>query len=306
MPSTRDFILSTLGRRFLAFCLLVVIAPIAFAQDGEDSVSEDDGTAETTMNELADPAVVSDADAQAAAAIAQKLANPVASLISVPIQINYDDKYGLNENGSVWRTNVQPVIPISLNDNWNMISRTIVPIVKQSDVPIPGLSESGIGDIVQSVFFSPKKPTDNGLIWGIGPVINIPTSTKETLGPEAWAAGPTGLVLKQSGPWTYGALANPLWSFAKEDKTEINASFVQPFVSYITPKKLTYYLNTESTYNWDTKDWSVPINFGANQLMKVGNQIMQVGGGLRYWAESSEMGPKGWGVRLNMIFVFPT
>ena len=306
MPSTRDFILSTLGRRFLAFCLLVVIAPIAFAQDGEDSVSEDDGTAETTMNELADPAVVSDADAQAAAAIAQKLANPVASLISVPIQINYDDKYGLNENGSVWRTNVQPVIPISLNDDWNMISRTIVPIVKQSDVPIPGLSESGIGDIVQSVFFSPKKHTDNGLIWGIGPVINIPTSTKETLGPEAWAAGPTGLVLKQSGPWTYGALANHLWSFAKEDKTEINASFVQPFVSYITPKKLTYYVNTESTYNWDTKDWSVPINFGANQLMKVGNQIMQVGGGLRYWAESSEMGPKGWGVRVNIIFVFPT
>ena len=161
-------------------------------------------------------------------------------------------------------------------------------------------------DIVQSVFFSPKKPTENGLIWGIGPVINIPTSTKETLGPEAWAAGPTGLVLKQSGPWTYGALANHLWSFAKEDKTEINASFVQPFVSYITPKKLTYYLNTESTYNWDTKDWSVPINVGANQLMKVGNQIMQVGGGLRYWAESSEMGPKGWGVRINIIFVFPT
>jgi hypothetical protein len=230
----------------------------------------------------------------------------VASLISVPIQINYDDNYGLNDKGSVWRTNVQPVIPISLNDDWNMISRTIVPVVKQSDVPIPGVSESGIGDIVQSVFFSPKKPTDGGLIWGVGPVINLPTSTKDTLGPEAWAAGPTGLVLKQSGPWTYGALANHMWSFAKEDKTEINASFVQPFVSYITPKKLTYYLNTESTYNWDTKDWSVPINFGANQLMKVGNQIMQVGGGLRYWAESSEMGPEGWGIRLNIIFVFPT
>jgi hypothetical protein len=78
-----------------------------------------------------------------------------------------------------------------------------------------------------------------------------------------------------------------------------------PFVSYITPKKLTYYLNTESTYNWERKDWSVPINFGANQSMKVGNQIMQVGGGLRYWAESSEFRPEGWGVRLNIIFVFP-
>ena len=300
-----DLLMCLSNKRLLTFCLLVTIAPAALTQEREDVVSEDVVTAETTVDEPTDPIEGSDADAQAAS-IAQKLSNPVASLISVPIQINYDDKYGLNEKGSVWRTNVQPVIPISLNDDWNMISRTIVPIVKQSDVPIPGVSESGMGDIVQSVFFSPKKPTENGLIWGIGPVINIPTSTKETLGPEAWAAGPTGLVLKQSGPWTYGALANHLWSFAKEDKTEINASFVQPFVSYITPKKLTYYLNTESTYNWDTKDWSVPINVGANQLMKVGNQIMQVGGGLRYWAESSEMGPKGWGVRINIIFVFPT
>lgn len=300
-----DLLMCLSNKRLLTFCLLVTIAPAALTQEREEVVSEDVVTVETTVDEPTDPIEGSDADAQAAS-IAQKLSNPVASLISVPIQINYDDKYGLNEKGSVWRTNVQPVIPISLNDDWNMISRTIVPIVKQSDVPIPGVSESGMGDIVQSVFFSPKKPTENGLIWGIGPVINIPTSTKETLGPEAWAAGPTGLVLKQSGPWTYGALANHLWSFAKEDKTEINASFVQPFVSYITPKKLTYYLNTESTYNWDTKDWSVPINVGANQLMKVGNQIMQVGGGLRYWAESSEMGPKGWGVRINIIFVFPT
>lgn len=300
-----DLLMCIPNKRLLTVCLLVTIAPAALTQEREDVVSEGVVTAETTVDEPIDPTEGSGADAQAAS-IAQKLSNPVASLISVPIQINYDDKYGLNEKGSVWRTNVQPVIPLSLNDDWNMISRTIVPIVKQSDVPIPGVSESGMGDIVQSVFFSPKKPTENGLIWGIGPVINIPTSTKETLGPEAWAAGPTGLVLKQSGPWTYGALANHLWSFAKEDKTEINASFVQPFVSYITPTKLTYYLNTESTYNWDTKDWSVPINFGANQLMKVGHQIMQVGGGLRYWAESSEMGPKGWGVRVNIIFVFPT
>ena len=308
MSPIHDLLRRLLTTRLLTCCLLVAIAPVTLAQDQDGPVSENIVIAETATEEPTDSTEVSDAEAQAAAAaaIAQKLANPVASLISVPVQINYDDKYGLNEKGSVWRTNVQPVIPISLNDDWNMISRTIVPIVKQSDVPIPGLSESGVGDIVQSVFFSPKKPTNSGLIWGIGPVINIPTSTKETLGPEAWAAGPTGLVLKQSGPWTYGALANHLWSFAKEDKTEINASFVQPFVSYITPKKLTYYLNTESTYNWDTKDWSVPINVGANQLMKVGNQIMQVGGGLRYWAESNEMGPNGWGVRLNIIFVFPT
>ena len=239
------------------------------------------------------------------ASIAQKLANPVASLVSVPIQINYDDNYGLGDEGSIWRTNVQPVIPFSLNDDWNLISRTILPVVFQSDFPVPGRDESGLGDTVQSLFFSPKEPTAGGLIWGVGPVLNIPTSTKDALGPGAWAAGPTGLVLKQNGPWTYGALANHLWSFAKEDNNEINASFVQPFVSYITPKKLTYYVNTESTYNWEARSWAVPINVGANQLMKFGNQIMQVGGGLRYWAESSEFGPQGWALRVNVIFVFP-
>ncbi len=239
------------------------------------------------------------------ASIAQKLANPVASLISVPIQINYDDKYGVGEKGSIWKTNVQPVIPVSLNDDWNMISRTILPFIDQSDFPVQGHGESGVGDVVQSFFFSPKAPTAGGLIWGVGPVINIPTATKDALGPRAWAAGPTGLVLKQSGPWTYGALGNHLWSFAKEDNTEINASFVQPFVSYITPKKLTYYLNTESTYNWDSKDWSVPINVGANQLVKFGNQLMQIGGGVRYWADSGEFGPKGWALRVNVVFVFP-
>ena len=80
---------------------------------------------------------------------------------------------------------------------------------------------------------------------------------------------------------------------------------MQPFVSYITPKKLTYYLNTESTYNWDSKDLSVPINVGANQLVKFGNQLMQIGGGVRYWADSGEFGPKGWALRMNVVFVFP-
>ena len=177
----------------LASLALAFVGQHVAAQNADEAISEEDVTAEQTSGASQD---ASDAEAQAAA-IAQKLSNPVASLISVPIQINYDDNYGLNDKGSVWRTNVQPVIPISLNDDWNMISRTIVPVVKQSDVPIPGVSESGIGDIVQSVFFSPKKPTDGGLIWGVGPVINLPTSTKDTLG---LGCGPNRVGFKTEWP----------------------------------------------------------------------------------------------------------
>jgi hypothetical protein len=238
--------------------------------------------------------------------LAKKLANPVASLISVPIQANYDENFGPNEEGSVWKINIQPVIPITLNEEWNLISRTILPIIDQEDVPASGMSESGIGDIVQSLFFSPKEPTSKGIIWGAGPVFLIPTASEDVLGGEKWGIGPTAVALKQVGPWTYGALVNHIESFAGEDdRADISASFVQPFVSYITKTKTTIGFSSESTYDWEGEQWSVPVNFTVNQLLKVGSQIIQVGGGIRYWADSPDNGPEGWGARLQLTFLFP-
>lgn len=238
--------------------------------------------------------------------LAKKLANPVASLISVPIQANYDENFGPNEEGSVWKINIQPVIPITLNDEWNLISRTILPVIDQEDVPLKGLGKSGIGDIVQSLFFSPKEPSSGGLIWGVGPVFLLPTASDDSLGAEKWGIGPTGVVLKQDGPWTFGMLANHIESFAgDDDRADVSATFIQPFISYITSTKTTIGLNTESTYDWETKKWSVPINLTVNQLLKAGDQMFQVGGGVRYWAESPDGGPENWGIRLQLTILFP-
>lgn len=238
--------------------------------------------------------------------LAKKLANPVASLISVPIQANYDKNIGPNEKGSVWKVNIQPVIPISLDEKWNLISRTILPVIDQDDVPVKGMGESGIGDTVQSLFFSPKQPTSRGLIWGVGPVFLIPTASDDLLGGEKWGVGPTAVGLRQKGAWTFGLLVNHIESVAgKNDRTDVSATFLQPFVSYITKTKTTLGLSTESTYDWESEQWAVPLNLTVNQLLKIGSQVIQVGGGVRYWADSPEFGPNEWGARFQVTFLFP-
>jgi hypothetical protein len=238
--------------------------------------------------------------------LAKKLSNPVAALISVPLQLNYDQDIGPAEGGKRWTLNVQPVVPIDVDARWNLISRTIVPFVKQDDV-FPGAgSQSGLGDTVQSFFLSPKAPTASGWIWGAGPVFLLPTGSDDLLSTRKWGAGPTAVVLKQDRGWTYGALANHIWSFAGDDKrSDVNSTFLQPFLNYTTPTALTFVLNTEITYDWTGKQWSVPINALAFQVTKFGDQLVSVGGGLRYWADSPDSGPHGLGFRFVVTLLFP-
>jgi hypothetical protein len=242
--------------------------------------------------------------ADPAAELAKKLANPVAALISVPFQYNYDTNYGEDDEGSRSVLNIQPVIPFSLTEHWNLITRTIVPLVDQSDLP-RGTEESGLGDILQSFFFSPKEPVC-GWILAAGPVILYPSATDDKLGGEKWGAGPTVLALRQSGPWTYGLLLNHVESFAgNDDRGDISSTSVQPILSYITKTKTTFGLNSESTYDWEGSEWSVPVNASVSQLLKVGGQIFQVGAGVRYWADAPENGPEGFGFRCTLTFLFP-
>jgi len=244
--------------------------------------------------------------------VAKKLANPLASMISLPIQYNYDSDVGKYDKGSMSKVNVQPVIPFSINDEWNLITRTIIPVIWQSDIgydPMTDMStgsQSGIGSTTLSLWASPKAPTENGWIVGVGGAFLLPTATNDLLGGDQWGAGPTGVALKQSGPWTYGGLTNHIWSFAEDDNAKISNTFIQPFLNYTTHSAVTYSLNTESTYNWETEEWAVPINAMVSKVVKVGTQLISLQGGVRYWAVSdSDLTPEGWGARVNLTFVFP-
>ena len=237
------------------------------------------------------------------AELAKKLSNPVASLISFPMQSNFDFKMG---TGSGWRytLNVQPVIPIKLSDQWNLISRTIVPIIHQGNLTGPGSSQTGLGDTVQSFFFSPSKTEP--LIWAVGPVVLIPTATNDALGTKKLGLGPTALALKQMNGWTYGVLANHIWSVAgKSSRSEVNSTFLQPFLSYNTRDAWTYSINTESTYDWASNSWAVPIHLSISKLVRFGKQPVSFGGGLRCWATAPVGGPHGCGLRIVVTALFP-
>ncbi len=235
--------------------------------------------------------------------LAQKLSNPVASLISVPFQHNFDFGLGPNEDGFRYTMNFQPVIPISLNKDWNLISRTIVPFIHQSDV-IGRSSQTGLGDVVQSFFFSPNKTKP--FIWGAGPVLLIPTATNDFLGTEKFGIGPSVVVLKQQGRWTYGALWNHIWSVAgADDRADVNSTFFQPFVSYTTKTAWTFSLNMESSYDWEGEQWGIPIHIGVSKLVKLGRQPVSIGGNLRCWATSPPNGPQGCGFRFIVTPLFP-
>ncbi|MCC6884663.1 MAG: hypothetical protein IT576_21075 [Verrucomicrobiales bacterium] len=239
-----------------------------------------------------------------AADLAKQLQNPVAALISVPFQSNFDWGGGPDGDGFQCKLNIQPVVPFGLNDDWNLISRTILPYIYQEDVIGRG-SQSGLSDTVQSLFFSPKAPTSTGWIWGAGPVFLIPTATDDLLGGEKWGAGPTALILRQEKGWTYGILANHLWSYAGEDaREEVNATFLQPFLSFTSLSQTTLGLNLESTYDWERGQWTVPVNLALSQLVKIGGAPVQFQLGGRYYAEGPGNAPE-WGLRFGVTLLFP-
>lgn len=243
-------------------------------------------------------------NAQQDAELAQKLANPVASLISVPFQTNAD--FGVGQyNGSKTTINFQPVIPISLNENWNLIGRMVLPIVNQYNVTGLNDSQFGLSDAVVSAFFSPKE-AKNGLTWGAGPVLLLPTGTEEVFTTKKFGVGPTAVALLQSNGWTYGLLANQIWSVAgSSSRQDVSQMFLQPFVNYNWKSGAGVGANMEMTQDWKNNQTSLWFNPTISGLTSLGKQKISLAIGPRFNLASPSQNKSDWGVRAGIVLIFP-
>jgi hypothetical protein len=236
--------------------------------------------------------------------LAKQLNNPVSSLISVPLQLNSD--FGSGEgDGERFTLNVQPVIPKSIGERWNLITRVIVPVVYQTDV-VPRSDQLGLGDTTPTLFFSPKAPAWGRVVWAVGPVFLLPTATDELLGTEKWGAGPSVLALEQTqGGYTYGLLANHLWSVAGDSRRgDVSSTFLQPFLAKQLGAGRSLTFNLESTYDWKGEQWTVPLNVTFSKVTKIGRQRLSFAGGARAYLDKPEGGPD-WGLRFVTTLLFP-
>jgi hypothetical protein len=236
--------------------------------------------------------------------LAKQLANPISSLVSMPFQFNWEQGVGPHDQ-TRFILNIQPVMPFSLNEKWNLISRLIVPFVGQPPLSEGGDPAFGVGDVSASFFFSPAH--SKRLIWGVGPVFTLPSTAEPTIGSEKWSTGPTIVVLKQAGQWTIGALWNQVWSYSgNPERNDVNQMFLQPFLSYQATKTITLTVQSETTANWEVTDgrWTVPINVLVAKLSTFGTFPASYQFGVGAYPVHPDIGPS-WKVRAAIVILLP-
>ena len=255
--------------------------------------------------------------------LAKKTQNPVADLISVPLQNNFNFGAGFHHNKMTYVLNVQPVIPISINEEWNLITRTIMPIINQPSLfPTAGgtvhsTTGTGLGDINPTVFLSPAKPGE--LIWGVGPTMTLPTATDRDLGSGKWSMGPAAVALAIKGHWVFGALMNNQWSVGGWGDKAVNAMLLQWFVNYNLPDG--WYLTSAPIVTADWKAdkagdvWTAPLGGGFGKLFRLGQILPLEGHPIAKLPINTQLAAYGnvakpefgpaWQLRFQIQFLFP-
>lgn len=278
----------TLTRALAVAAATLLASPLAAAQEKPEDTSE--AKPEESNSDLA-----------------KKLSNPISDLVSIPFQFNWNSGVGPT-NGLQLVLNIQPVVPVSLTSNWNLIGRFILPIIAQPILVTGGEPTFGFGDVAFSLFLSPNK--QSGFVWGIGPIFGLPMGTNPALGAGKWEAGPTAVALWLGGPWTIGMLVNQLWSFSDVSdmrRESVSQMFAQPFVAYTTENSFTFTAMTETTINWKATSGqkaTVPVELLASKVTRLGPFPFSVQLGAGYFVETPTGGPD-WRFRMNFVVLLP-
>jgi hypothetical protein len=296
----------TLAARFVChgfrarLWLTLVAATVLFAGVLPTWAQESSNIVKTESSNAAQPA-------QESSDIAKAAQNPIAHMISVPLENDFYPHTGSSKDDE-YVLEMKPVIPIPLSQDWNLITRTIVPIIQTPDLSPTLEGTSGLGDIQESLFFSPTKGGPGGIIWGAGPVITAPTATEKIYGTGKTSIGPTLVVLKIQGHWLFGSLAQNLWSVeaGPRDRPAVNQMLVQPFVNYNLPHK--WYLTSSPiiTANWkvDSGRWLVPVGGGVGKIVHFGKTPVNIYTQV-FRNVDCPNGTSKWSARLQMQFLFP-
>ncbi len=239
--------------------------------------------------------------------LAKLAQNPVGNLISVPFQNNTNFNFG-SEKGTQNILNIQPVIPISVSSEWNVITRTILPVISNPSLGPGDSATTGIGDTVFTAFLSPAKP--GKWIWGAGPVVQIPTDSNAELGNKNWGLGPSAVLLhvEHGDPWVYGALVNNVWSLSSNERGgSYNNGLIQPFVNYNFKGGLYLVSAPILTVDWKAasgQKWTVPLGGGVGKIFHLGKLPVNT----QFSAYSNVVHPDGgadWQFRFQVQLMFP-
>jgi len=236
--------------------------------------------------------------------LAKKTQNPISDLISVPLQNNTDFNFGPDDKTKN-TLNIEPVWPISLNEDWNLITRTIIPVISQPAL-IPGDDRTnGLGDTTFSAFFSPKD--SKKLVWGAGPIFLLPTATDDVLGSDKWGIGPSVVLLTMPGNWVVGSVFSNIWSVSGSGEDDVNLFTWQYFINYNLSEG--WYLTSAPiiTSNWEEDSgnkWTVPFGGGVGKIFTVGKQHLNAQVSAYYNVEKPDFG-SNWQLRIQLQLLFP-
>jgi len=236
----------------------------------------------------------------------KELANPLSALASLAILTDFDYHIGPGLDGHRTTVNLQPTLPVHLGDQWNLISRSNLPVIYQEEIAPGAGTQFGVGDVTEALYLAAVEPTGRGWIFGVGPVLRAPTGSDDLMTAGKWALGPSLAAVQLKGDFNYGLIASQLWSFAGSDKrSDIEIGTLEPFVTYRAENLWNLSLRVPTSYDFISHQWIIPVSLTVEKLVSFQAYPVTISFGLRYWADGPDNGPHDLAFRFGLTFVFP-